>query len=279
MEKQVTEREMPYYPVVVVSDLHLGSAHSKVRELCEFLDSVRCGTLILNGDVVDMWQIRHGDFRKWDNGHTDVLRAVIRKSAIEKTKVVYVVGNHDALLLHFTPLKLHGIEVKREFTLEAFGKNYLVIHGDIFDTVEREARWLSLVGDKGYDLLLFLNRWYNVLRAKRGRGYRSISQPVKRGVKRIVSHISKFEQSLTQIAHSRGFDGIICGHIHQSANELYGSVRYLNSGDWVESLSALLLDEQGEWHVYDHLRDRAMLQNVAERQHVEGEQNEYRAVI
>lgn len=252
-----------YYPVVVLSDLHLGSVHSKVRQIKEFLDSIRCDTLILNGDIVDFWQVRGGNFRHWIDSHTDVLRAVIRKAAIEKTRVVYVVGNHDALLLHFTPLKLHGIEVKREFSFSVGSKRYLVVHGDVFDKIEQEARWLSLLGDKAYDLLLWLNHQYNRIRARFGRSYRSISLPVKQGVKRVVSFISKFEESLSQIARERGFDGVICGHIHQSANTYYDGLHYLNSGDWVENLTALTLDEESEWHVYNHLRDYAQLKEEA----------------
>lgn len=248
-----------YYPVVVVSDLHLGSSHSRVEEVKEFLDQVRCDTLLLNGDILDVWQVRRGDFRHWDPRHTDVLQSIVRKTVVDKTRVIYLVGNHDAILLHFMPLKLHGIEVKREFVLETCGRRYLVVHGDIFDTVEKEARWLSLIGDKCYDLLLKINRWYNRYREHRGLPYRSISQPVKQGVKRAVSFISHFEESLTGLAQERGYDGVICGHIHQSANTEYEGIHYLNSGDWVESLSALTLDAAGEWRIYDHQRDFAAL--------------------
>ena len=201
-----------YYPTIVLSDIHLGSEHSRTREVTDFLKRVNCGRLILNGDIIDGWQLQ-------------------RSGKIVKD---YLLNTRD-------------------------GKRYLVTHGDVFDTVTTNMRWLAKLGDVGYTFLLWLNKIYNRRRERLGKPYFSLSQQVKHKVKSAVSYISEFEKELVALAESKHVDGIICGHIHQAANTWYGKIHYLNSGDWVESMTALVEDEDGQWEVltYSEAREYA----------------------
>lgn len=170
---------------------------------------------------------------------------------IEKqgTDIIYVRGNHDDFLDHLAPLQFSNLSIVRDYTLKSHEKEYYVIHGDIFDTITTNIKGLAMLGDVGYTFLLWVNKMYNHRRAKRGKPYFSLSQKVKHRVKSAVSYISDFEKELVALAKARKVDGIICGHIHQAANLYYDGIHYLNSGDWVESLTALVEDEQGAWNI------------------------------
>ena len=166
------------------------------------------------------------------------------------TKIIYVVGNHDDFLDSLAPFKFSNISIVKDYLLKTRqGKRYFVTHGDIFDTVTTHMRWLAMLGDVGYTFLLWLNKVYNHRRERQGKTYFSLSQEVKHRVKSAVSYISEFEKELVRLAEAKHLDGIICGHIHQAASVWYGNVHYLNSGDWVESMTALVEDEQGEWDI------------------------------
>lgn len=165
------------------------------------------------------------------------------------TEIIYVRGNHDDFLDALTPLRFSTISIVKDYILHSHGKRYYVTHGDIFDTITTHMRWLAILGDIGYSFLLWLNKQYNRIREKQGKPYFSMSRHIKHRVKSAVSYISDFEQELVRLAETRKVDGIICGHVHQPANTFYGDIHYLNSGDWVESLSALVQNEQGEWNV------------------------------
>lgn len=165
------------------------------------------------------------------------------------TEIIYVRGNHDDFLDNLIPFRIAGISIVKDYLLNTQGRRYLVTHGDIFDAITTRMHWLALWGDAGYTFLLWLNKIYNRWREKRGKPYFSLSQQVKHRVKRAVSYVSAFERELVNLAEKMRLDGIICGHIHQAANVWYGSVHYLNSGDWVESLTALVENEQGEWEI------------------------------
>jgi UDP-2,3-diacylglucosamine pyrophosphatase LpxH len=237
-----------YYPTIVLSDIHLGSEHSKTKEATEFLQSVDCDKLILNGDIIDGWQLKKSG-KKWKKEHTQFFKILMKMMENHGTEVIYVRGNHDDFLDMLVPFTFANFSVVKEYIHESDGKRYYVTHGDIFDSVTSQMRWLAMLGDVGYTFLLWANKLYNQYRLKRGKNYFSLSQKIKNKVKSAVSYISDFEKELVSLAKIKHCDGIICGHIHQPANTFYGDTHYLNSGDWVETMSALVERENGEWDV------------------------------
>lgn len=241
-----------YYPTIVISDVHLGTEHSKTRQLADFLRTVNCDTLILNGDIIDGWNLQKGGKGKWKKEHTDFFKIIMKMMENHNTKVVYVRGNHDDFIDLLAPFSFANLSIVKDYTHEKNGKRYYVVHGDIFDNVTSKMVWLAKLGDVGYTFLLWLNRIYNFYRTKKGLPYYSLSQSIKQKVKSAVSYISDFEKELVLLARARHADGIICGHIHQPANSIIDGIHYLNSGDWVESMSALLEHEDGTWEVYMH---------------------------
>ena len=241
-----------FYPTIVISDVHLGTEHSKTAELAEFLRTVNCDTLILNGDIIDGWHLQKGGKGKWKKEHTDFFKIIMKMMENHNTKVIYVRGNHDDFIDYIAPLSFANINIVKDYMHVKNGKRYYVVHGDIFDNVTSKMVWLAKLGDVGYTLLLWVNRIYNKNRTKRGLPYFSLSQSIKQKVKSAVSYISNYENELVSLARSRHADGIICGHIHQPAYRMIDGIHYLNSGDWVESMSALLEHEDGTWEVYMH---------------------------
>jgi len=240
---------MKYYNTIVLSDLHLGNEYSKTAELTEFLREVNCKTLILNGDIIDGWQLKKSRGR-WKKEHSDFFKIIMKMMENYHTNIIYIRGNHDDFIDHIAPFSFYNLSILKEYVHEFNGKRYLVVHGDVFDSITTGFKWLAKLGDVGYTMLLRVNKIYNHYRAKRGLPYFSLSQSVKHMVKSAVSYISDFEMELVKIARNRNYDGVICGHIHQPANEMYDDIHYLNSGDWVESLTALLEHEDGTWEVY-----------------------------
>ncbi|MGM9760796.1 MAG: UDP-2,3-diacylglucosamine diphosphatase [Parabacteroides sp.] len=251
------------YQTIVLSDIHLGSEHSRTEEVTRFLKSVDCDRLILNGDIIDGWQLRKSG-KHWRQQHTDFFKVLMKMMERQGTEIIYVIGNHDDCLNGLTPSKFYNISIVKDYLLETKqGRCYLVTHGDIFDTVTTHMRWLAMLGDMGYTFLLWLNKWYNRQRARRGKPYYSLSQEVKHRVKSAVSYISDFERELVRLAEMRHLDGVICGHIHQAADQWYGKIHYLNSGDWVESMTALVEDEHGEWRILRYTDMSVFLQAEA----------------
>lgn len=239
-----------HFRSVILSDIHLGSPDCKADELCLFLKRVRCERLILNGDIIDGWALRRG--AKWLPNHTRLIRIILRKIEKEGTEVIYLRGNHDDILERFLPLTVGGLEVVKEYFYEAIdGRKYLVVHGDGFDQISTNHRWLAHLGAIGYDWLLKFNRLYNWWREKRGKEFFSLSKAVKAKVKASVSFVGKYEEQLQEFARARGCDGIICGHIHTPADEQVGGIHYLNSGDWVESLTGIVEHPDGGFELFD----------------------------
>lgn len=238
-----------HYRTLVLSDIHLGTSHSKVKEVSALLRAVNCDRLILNGDIIDGWHIKRNGTRKWQATHTQFFKILMKMMEKWGTEVIYIRGNHDDFLENLAPIRLGNIQIVKDYVLESGGKRYFVTHGDIFDRVTSQMRWLAYLGDLGYTFLLWFNSVYNRYRARRGKPYYSLSQRIKQKVKTAVSYISDFEQTLADFAAARKYDGIICGHIHHPENTYYGKVHYLNSGDWVETLSALAEDEEGNWNI------------------------------
>lgn len=231
--------------LVVVSDVHLGTYGSHARELNKYLKSVHPKTLVLNGDIIDIWQ-----FSKWywPRAHTKVLKRILKLMA-EGTRVIYITGNHDEALRRFTPLHLGDMEVVDQLWLELDGKHAWFFHGDVLDLTMQHAPWLAKLGAIGYDTLIVLNRFVNYVSRKLGFQPVSISQRVKNGVKSAVKFISHFEKTACEMGKLKGADYVVCGHIHQPAivpPMIPGGPMYLNSGDWIENLSALEY-HQGAW--------------------------------
>lgn len=238
-----------FYSTIVLSDIHLGTSNSKTIEVSNFLKSVNCRRLILNGDIIDGWALRKGGTRKWQKKHTNFFKIIMKMMEKQGTEVIYVRGNHDDFLDGLVPMSFYNIKIVKDFIHESCGRRYYVTHGDVFDAVTTRTKWLAKLGDVGYTFLLWLNNIYNKYRVKRGMPYYSLSQAIKQKVKSAVSYISDFEHELVKFAHAKKCDGVICGHIHHPENTYYDDIHYLNSGDWVESLSALTESEDGKWEV------------------------------
>lgn len=235
------------YRTIWISDVHLGTAGCQAAFLLDFLRQHDSDTLYLVGDIIDGWQLKKS--WSWKQAHNDVVQKVLRK-ARKGTQVIYVPGNHDEAARQYAGLDFGGIAIRQEAEHRtADGKRLLVIHGDEFDGVIQHVKWLAYVGDSLYTVILALNRHYNWLRQKLGRPYWSLSQYLKHKVKNAVNFISDFEHILAAEARRRGFDGVICGHIHKAEVKDIDGITYGNCGDWVESLSALVEHTDGRLEI------------------------------
>lgn len=236
-----------YYPAIWISDVHLGTRGCRAEALLDFLRHHESDYLYLVGDIVDGWQMKKSWF--WTQSHNDVVQKILRK-ARKGTRVIYVPGNHDEAARPYCGLDFGGIAIRSEAEHTARdGRRYLVVHGDAFDGVIQHAKWLAYLGDSLYTLALSLNRAFNAVRHRMGLPYWSLSQYLKHKVKNAVSFISRFEALMADEARRRGFDGVICGHIHKPEVRDIDGIRYGNSGDWVESLSALVEQADGSLQV------------------------------
>lgn len=237
------------YKSIFISDVHLGTRFSKAKNLLNFLKHNESENLILVGDIIDGWAIR----RKfvWPQTHSDVIQKVLKK-ARKGTKVHFITGNHDEFLRPFVPLILgDSLIISNELDYNSInGKKYYITHGDFFDSITMTKKWLAILGDYGYDLLLYLNAILNFIRNKIGiKKYWSLSKYVKDSVKSSVSFISDFESVLSTHAKNKGYDGIICGHIHKAEIRDIDGIEYLNCGDWVESCTAIVETLEGEFKI------------------------------
>ncbi len=242
------KNDKPKFKTIVMSDIHLGSKWSKTKEATTFIRKNSCETLILCGDIIDGWAIMRGKSAKWKKRHTNFIKALLDIS--HTTRIVYLRGNHDDFLDRVTPINFLNMEIERDMVYESFGRKFYLLHGDIFDSITTNMSWLAKVGDVGYAFLLWLNSYYNQRRVKKGLPYRSIAREIKSKVKASLSYIDDFEKHICSVAQSRGCDGVICGHIHHPELKKIGDIYYLNSGDWVESLSALTEDWKGNWSIF-----------------------------
>lgn len=241
--------ERKHYRTVVISDVHLGNRHAKVLELTDFLSSIDCDRLILNGDIIDGWQLRKSGDTKWRPEYTRIFKIIMKMMENNGMEVIYVMGNHDDFLANVVPISFSGVSVVRDYILDSGGHKYFVTHGDIFDNVSTNMKWLAKLGDVGYHILLWSNQFYNRYRAWRGKPSYSFSQAIKNKVKNAVSSVSGFETMVSDMARAKKCDGVICGHIHRPEDRMIGDIRYLNSGDWVETMSALVEDYAGNWNI------------------------------
>ena len=238
------------YKSIFISDIHLGTNDCKATELNQFLKQNTCETLYLIGDIIDGWKIQQNKL-KWKDSHTNIVRRFLTL-AKNDTRVVYIVGNHDEFLRPMVGLGMCFGKIEIHNQYEHFGvdgKRYLITHGDLFDGITKLAPWLSFLGDKLYDLILGINNKFNWIRRKLGFGYWSISKYLKHKVKSAVDFMFQFEINLTEYCRKRGFDGVICGHIHHAEIKEINGIIYMNDGDWVESLTALVEHHDGRWEI------------------------------
>lgn len=237
--------------VAVLSDLHLGTYGCQAKEIVSYLKSIEPEVLVLNGDIIDIWQFSK---RYWPKSHMQVLREIMKHIA-RGTEVYYLTGNHDELLRKFTDFHLGNFHLQDKLVLELDDGDAWIFHGDVFDASMKHAKWLARLGAIGYDFLILLNSLINWVLAKMGREKMSLSKKVKDSVKKAVKYIGDFEQTAAELAIEQGYAYVICGHIHQPQMRTIateeGKVAYLNSGDWVENLTALEYNE-GAWSMYYH---------------------------
>jgi UDP-2,3-diacylglucosamine pyrophosphatase LpxH len=237
--------------LVVISDVHLGTYGCHAKELLEYLSTIKPKTLILNGDIIDIWQFRKSYFPK---SHLKVIKKIISLSS-KGTKVYYITGNHDEFLRKFTDLQLGNISLLNKLVLELDDKKAWIFHGDVFDASINHAKWLAKLGGWGYDLLILLNRFINWVLARLNKEPYSLSKKIKGNVKSAVKFISNFENVCIELAIENKFDYVICGHIHEpkfeSVETEKGKTVYLNSGDWIENLTALEYNKK-QWRIYTH---------------------------
>ncbi|MFO8029284.1 MAG: UDP-2,3-diacylglucosamine diphosphatase [Cyclonatronaceae bacterium] len=237
--------------LVVLSDVHLGSYGCHAAELITYLKSIQPRVLVLNGDLVDIWQFRKS---YWPDDHMNVLRCLM--SMLGKgTTIYYLTGNHDEMLRKYSPFRLGNFHLVDKLVLNINGSKAWIFHGDVFDVTMKYSKWVAKLGGKGYNLLILLNKMINYASVRAGKGRMSFSRRIKNSVKTAVKFISNFEQTATDLAIENGYHYVICGHIHRPNIKEFrtdkGSVTYLNSGDWVENLTALEY-VNGNWSLFQY---------------------------
>lgn len=248
--------------VLVLSDIHLGTYGCHAKELNRYLKSIDPEIVILNGDIIDMWQFSK---RYWPKEHMKVIKRLV-KYVSQGKQVYYITGNHDEMLRKFTDFELGTLTLTNKLLIELDGKRTWIFHGDVFDVSMQYSKWLAKLGGKGYDLLILINRAANFISESLGKGKISLSKRVKNGVKKAIKFVSDYEKIAADIAIDNRFDTVICGHIHQPQHRIIknskGQVLYLNSGDWVENLTALEYNK-GEWKIYAYDSDPLMKEEMS----------------
>ena len=241
--------------IVVLSDIHLGTYGCHAGELLSYLSSIQPRKIILNGDIIDIWQFRKRYFPKT---HLQVIKKIIDFST-KGTEVYYITGNHDEMLRKFSDISLGNFHILDKLVLEVDNKKAWVFHGDIFDASIQHAKWIAKLGGWGYDYLILLNRLINWVLTSLGREKYSFSKKIKNSVKKAVKYINDYENAAADLAIENGYKYVICGHIHQpqlvrKVNK-HGTCLYMNSGDWVENLSSLEY-RKGKWKLYHFNNDK-----------------------
>ncbi|HRE78766.1 MAG TPA: UDP-2,3-diacylglucosamine diphosphatase [Flavobacterium sp.] len=245
--------------VVVISDVHLGTFGCHAKELCHYLSTIKPKTLILNGDIIDIWQFRKSYFPK---SHLKVIKKII-DLASKGTEVYYITGNHDEMLRKFSDTKIGNFSIVDKLVLELDEKKAWIFHGDVFDASVQHTKWIAKLGGWGYDLLIVANRFVNWILQKMGKEPYSFSKKIKANVKEAIKFISDFEHTASELAIENNYDYVICGHIHEpkmtrKVNKK-GTTFYLNSGDWVENLTALEYNKK-RWKLYRYDKDSNMIE-------------------
>lgn len=237
--------------VAVISDVHLGTYGSNAKELVNYLESIDPEILVLNGDIIDIWQFNKRYFPK---SHMKVIQS-ITNLLTKGTKIHYITGNHDEMFRKFANFSIGNFHIQNKLVLKLESGTAWIFHGDVFDTTMKHSKWVAKLGGKGYDLLILLNTCINWISVKLGREKISLSKKVKDSVKGIIKYVNNFENTAAEIAIENGYDYVVCGHIHQPQIKKIAvkdkEVTYLNSGDWVENATALEYTE-GKWTLYKH---------------------------
>jgi len=240
--------------IVVLSDIHLGTYGCHATELLQYLKSIKPKAVVLNGDIIDVWQFSK---RYWPGAHMMVIKHLVGLIA-KDTPVYYIPGNHDEMLRRFKGFQLGSLKITNKLSLKIEGKRLWIFHGDVFDVVMQHSRWLAKAGAVGYDTLILINRLVNWVSSKLGRGKISFSKKVKNTVKGAVKFINQFEDTVCDIAAENNYDYVVCGHIHhpeiREVQTKSGSVTYMNSGDWIENLTALEYNDSN-WSIYNYFND------------------------
>lgn len=261
--------------VVVISDVHLGTYGCHASELLSYLKSVQPEVLILNGDIIDIWQFNKS---YWPDSHMQIIKCITGFLA-QGVKVYYITGNHDEMLRKFVGFEMGSLQIVNKVVLNLDGKKTWIFHGDVFDVTMQNSKWLAKLGAKGYDSLILINRMFNYFSEGMGRGKLSLSKKIKNSVKSAVKFINDFEQVAAEIAISNGYHYVICGHIHQPEIKKIkgkdGEVTYLNSGDWIENLTALEYNKGG-WVLYHFNEDdqRVMASRVKKNKEIKQNRDE-----
>lgn len=240
--------------IVVLSDIHLGTYGCHAKELLQYLKSIKPKAVVLNGDIIDIWQFSK---RYWPATHMMVMKHLVGLIA-KDVPVYYIPGNHDEMLRKFKDFQLGSLKITNKLSLKIDGSNVWIFHGDVFDVVMQHSKWLAKLGAIGYDTLILINRFVNFISEKLGSGKVSLSKKIKNGVKGAVKFINKFESTVCEIAAENKYKYVICGHIHQPEIRTVvtenGAVIYMNSGDWIENLTSLEYAD-GKWSIYKYFED------------------------
>jgi UDP-2,3-diacylglucosamine pyrophosphatase LpxH len=250
-KKKEVKKKKRKVDLLVISDVHLGTYGCHAKELVKYMQSIKPKTVVINGDFIDVWQFNK---RYWPKAHMQVIHR-LTKWMSKGVKIHYITGNHDELLRKFNGFKLGSLSISNKLLLELDGKKVWIFHGDVFDVTMQHSKWLAKLGSTGYDLLILINTLCNWVSAKMGRGKLSFSKKIKNSVKSAVKYINDFEKTTAEIAIANGYDYVLCGHIHhpefKTVTTGSGSVQYLNSGDWIENLTAIEY-HQGEWKIFHY---------------------------
>ncbi|MEO5944677.1 MAG: UDP-2,3-diacylglucosamine diphosphatase [Ferruginibacter sp.] len=241
--------------IAVISDTHLGTYGCRAKELCRYLSTIDPSILILNGDIVDIWQFSK---KYWPQTHMQVIKQITSMLS-RGVKIYYVTGNHDEMLRRFENFSIGNFHIVNKLVIHHDNKlKSWIFHGDVFDVTMKHSKWLARLGATGYDILIHINSFINWCSEKMGRGKISLSKKIKNSVKSAVKFINNFEETAAEIAIQRQYNYVICGHIHQPCKRIIknskGEVVYLNSGDWVENLTALEYSKN-EWSIYEYQKD------------------------
>ncbi|WP_298880913.1 UDP-2,3-diacylglucosamine diphosphatase [uncultured Polaribacter sp.] len=256
MKKQ-KKRKLDY---VVISDVHLGTYGCRAKELLSYLKTIQPNVLILNGDIIDIWQFNKRYFPK---SHMSVIKHIT--SLLSKgTEVYYITGNHDEMLRKFKGFQLGNFKILNKLIINLDCKKAWIFHGDVFDVTMQHSKWLAKLGGKGYDLLILINTFINWISSLFGKGKLSLSKKIKNSVKSAVKFINNFELIASDIAIENNYDYVICGHIHQpeirEIENNKGKTVYLNSGDWIENLTSLEYSNK-KWRLYEYSKDKLAQKN------------------
>lgn len=259
--------------LVVISDVHLGTYGCKAKELLRYLNSIQPETLILNGDIIDIWQFKKSYFPK---PHLKVIKKIL-SFATKNTDVFYITGNHDEMFRKFTDFELGKLKVCNKICLDINEKKTWIFHGDVFDASVQHSKWIAKLGGKGYDILIVINNIVNWFLEKIGKEKYSFSKKIKDNVKKAVKYIGDFELTASELAIDNHYEYVICGHIHQpqirEVSNKKGSCVYMNSGDWIENLSALEYNNK-EWRIfyYDEHKDSLQHDEAEEIQDIDNDE-------